>query len=238
MKRKVVSADRLSDYLPEFVYGGIDGCVTTFAVVAGASRAKLDASVVIILGFANLIADGVSMSVGNYLSEKAEAHTYDKFRERELWEIEHKREEEVEDVREIYRKKGFEGELLDQVVEVITADKDRWADTMMREEIKMIPSDKSPINCAIMTFVAFTIMGLIPLLVYLVDWLGAGVDKTMLFPTSCVFTSFAFLFIGYLKSRVTETNAWQAMAETFLLGTVAAVLAYLVGVVLETAFLG
>jgi VIT1/CCC1 family predicted Fe2+/Mn2+ transporter len=59
-------------YLKEFVYGGIDGSVTTFAVVAGATGAKLDAGVIIVLGFANLIADGFSMSVGNYLSEKSE----------------------------------------------------------------------------------------------------------------------------------------------------------------------
>ena len=58
-------------YLKEFVYGGIDGSVTTFAVVAGATGANMSSGVIIVLGFANLIADGFSMSVGNYLSEKS-----------------------------------------------------------------------------------------------------------------------------------------------------------------------
>ncbi len=60
------------DYLSEFVYGGIDGAVTTFAVVAGATGAKFDTKIILVLGFANLIADGFSMSVGAYLSTKSE----------------------------------------------------------------------------------------------------------------------------------------------------------------------
>lgn len=62
----------LEDYLKEFVYGGIDGAVTTFAVVAGATGARFDTKVIVVLGFANLIADGFSMSVGSYLSTKSE----------------------------------------------------------------------------------------------------------------------------------------------------------------------
>lgn len=60
------------DYLGEFVYGGIDGAVTTFAVVAGATGARFDTKVLLVLGFANLIADGFSMGVGSYLSSKSE----------------------------------------------------------------------------------------------------------------------------------------------------------------------
>lgn len=65
-------------FLGEFVYGGIDGVVTTFAVVAGATGWSLDVNVILILGFANLIADGVSMSIGNYLSTQAERDQYNK----------------------------------------------------------------------------------------------------------------------------------------------------------------
>src|SRR6478609_4089823 len=83
------------EYIGEFVYGGIDGAVTTFAVVAGATGADLEISVVIILGFANLIADGFSMSVGNFFSTKAERDSYDKHKAIEYWEIEHLREKEI-----------------------------------------------------------------------------------------------------------------------------------------------
>src|SRR6478752_319047 len=107
------------DYIAEFVYGGIDGAITTFAVVAGATGAGLNISVVIILGVANLLADGFSMSVGNYFSTKAEQDNYDKHKAIEYWEIEHLREKEIEEIREIYAKKGFKGELLEQVVSTI-----------------------------------------------------------------------------------------------------------------------
>lgn len=62
----------LEDYLGEFVYGGIDGAVTTFAVVAGATGARFDTKILLVLGFANLIADGFSMGIGSYLSSKSE----------------------------------------------------------------------------------------------------------------------------------------------------------------------
>ncbi|MEO1655508.1 MAG: VIT1/CCC1 transporter family protein, partial [Bacteroidota bacterium] len=130
---------RFQDYLGEFVYGGIDGSVTTFAVVAGAAGANLPSSVVIILGFANLIADGFAMSIGSYLSTKSEKDNYEKHRKIEYWEVANWPDKEREEIREIYQAKGFEGELLEKVVETITADKDRWVDVMMKEELEMIP---------------------------------------------------------------------------------------------------
>lgn len=95
----------LTMYLPEFVYGGIDGLVTTFAVVAGATGAQLDLDIVLILGFANLFADGFSMSVGAYLAKKSEHDTYEKHLAIEYREIEHMREKEVQEIRDIYRAK-------------------------------------------------------------------------------------------------------------------------------------
>src|SRR6478752_7341383 len=92
------------DYIAEFVYGGIDGAITTFAVVAGATGANLPISVVIILGFANLIADGFSMSVGNFFSTKAEQDTYEKNKAVEYWEIDNMRDQEIKEIREIYEK--------------------------------------------------------------------------------------------------------------------------------------
>ncbi|NQZ77823.1 MAG: VIT1/CCC1 transporter family protein, partial [Ekhidna sp.] len=77
--------NRFQEYLGEFVYGAIDGSVTTFAVVAGSAGANLDSAVVIILGFANLIADGFAMSVGSYLSNKSEKESYEKHKAVEYW---------------------------------------------------------------------------------------------------------------------------------------------------------
>ena len=228
--------NRIQDYLGEFVYGGIDGSVTTFAVVAGAAGANLDSSVVIILGFANLIADGFSMSVGSYLSNKSELQTYEKHKKVEYWEVENMPEQEKEEVQKIYAQKGFEGDLLDKVVAVIIANKDRWVDVMMKEELEMIPSAKSPLAMAAVTFFSFLLVGLIPMLVYVYDYITEA-QVTHPFFIASLLTGFAFTGIGFLKSFVTQTSRWQGMLETLFLGASAAVLAYFVGNILEKLFI-
>lgn len=223
--------NRFQDYIGEFVYGGIDGSVTTFAVVAGAAGAQLDSAIVIILGFANLIADGFAMSVGSYLSTKSEKQKYQKHKNIEYWEVDNLPEKEREEVREIYAAKGFEGELLEQVVDQITADKDRWVDVMMKEELEMAEETKSPIAMGAVTFVSFIILGFIPLIIYVVDYtVGTEAD---LFLYSSVMTFIIFGLIGYAKSYVTNTSRIRGMFETLFLGGSAAMLAYFVGDLLE-----
>lgn len=63
---------RIGDFLKSAVYGGLDGIITTYAVVMGALGAKLGISVVVILGVANMLGDGISMALGDYLSTKTE----------------------------------------------------------------------------------------------------------------------------------------------------------------------
>lgn len=224
------------EYLGEFVYGGIDGAITTFAVVAGAVGADLSMSIILILGFANLLADGFSMSVGAYLSTKSELDNYDKHKRIEYLEIEEIPETEREEVRQIYRDKGFEGELLEQVVEVITADKDRWVDTMMKEELEMIQETKSPIKVGGVTYLSFVVIGLIPLLAYL--FTDQAEANNQLFWVSSGMTSVAFGLIGWLKAYVTQTNRFRAIVETLFLGASAAAVAYFVGDWLEKLIAG
>ena len=220
------------DYIGEFVYGGIDGSVTTFAVVAGSAGANLDSSVVIILGFANLIADGFATSVGSYLSNKSEKENYEKHQRIEFWEVDNLPEKEKEEIREIYEAKGFEGELLEQVVEVITADKDRWVEVMMKEELNMTQADKSPFAMGAMTFFAFVLVGLIPLSVYVWDYTQEkGITHT--FEISIALTSLAFIGIGWIKSYVAQTSRIRSIVETLFLGAAAATLSYFVGSFLE-----
>ncbi len=219
------------EYLGEFVYGGIDGAVTTFAVVAGAAGADLSIGVVLILGFANLLADGFSMSVGAYLSTKSERDNYEKHRRIEYAEVDTIPEVEREEIREIYQAKGFEGELLEKVVDVITADRDRWVDTMMKEELNMIPEQKSPVKIGAVTYLSFLVVGIIPLLAYLFQ--GDSQDMNQLFFVSCLTTSVAFILVGWLKAYVTQTSRWRAVAETLFLGASAAAVAYFVGDILE-----
>ena len=224
--------NRLQDYLGEFVYGGIDGSVTTFAVVAGAVGASLDSSIIIILGFANLFADGFSMSVGSYLSSKSERDNFKKHQKIEYWEIENIPEAEKEEVRQIYREKGFEGELLEQVVDVITSDKDRWVDVMMKDELAMMETNKSPFAMGAVTFVSFILVGLIPLILYVWDYIF-GFDGNLFFST-CLLTSLGFIVVGFLKTYVTETSILKGIIETLILGAIAAAVAYYIGDALES----
>lgn len=227
---------KFQDYLGEFVYGGIDGSVTTFAVVAGAAGASLDSAIVIILGFANLIADGFSMSVGSYLSTKSEQESYNKHKKIEYWEVDNIPEKERQEIREIYQEKGFEGELLEKVVDKITEDKDRWVDVMMKEELEMTPESKSPFGMGLVTFISFLIMGFIPLLIYVIDYFSP--KEFNLFLISCILTGLCFLGIGYLKSIVNHTSRFRSILETLLLGGAAAVLSYFVGSLLEKIIMG
>lgn len=225
------------EYIGEFVYGGIDGAITTFAVVAGAEGASLGISVVIILGIANLIADGFSMSVGNFFSTKAERDIYKKHKQTEYWEIDNLPETERQEIREIYAAKGFKGELLEQVVEVITADKDIWVDTMMKEELEMVIGEKTPLKTAGVTFISFIIVGSVPLLSYVFIGEDINVKSQNLFLYSCVLTAIALAIVGMLKSLVTEKNLIIGIIETLCLGGTAALLAYFVGDLLQKMFL-
>ena len=219
------------EYLGEIVYGGIDGSVTTFAVVAGAEGAGLGTEVVIILGCANLVADGFSMSVGAYLSSKSEKARYAKERKKEYWEIEHMRETEVEEVQEIFTELGFEGDLLDKVVRKITENEDRWVDIMMKHELEMLEEKKTSFAIGLNTFISFCVFGIIPLLAYIVDY-GNTIDSN-LFGISASMTALAFIIIGWSKSYVTHTGKFRGVFETLALGAAAAFLAYAAGDLLE-----
>ncbi len=221
----------LSDYLGEFVYGGIDGCVTTFAVVAGSVGAGFNSSVIIILGFANLLADGFAMSIGAYLSTKSEKDNYQKHKDLEYWEVDNLPEKEKEEIREIYQAKGFEGKLLDQIVDVITSDKDRWVEVMMKEELEMQEETKSPFMMGFVTYLSFIAIGLIPLLVYVWDYLYSFPSN--LFLWTSIFTGIGFALIGWMKARITKTNLFRAVFQTLSLGALAAIVSYFVGDILE-----
>ncbi|MFH1409366.1 MAG: VIT1/CCC1 transporter family protein [Nanoarchaeota archaeon] len=218
--------DEKSQYLGEFVYGAIDGAVTTFAVVAGATGAALSSGVVIILGFANLIADGFSMAVGNFISERTQRDFIRKERTREEWEVDHVPEGEREEIREIFRKKGFKGKELERVVEVITSDKKVWVDTMMVDELGLLESQKSPWKSAGATYFGFILIGLIPLLSYVVS---AFFPLPNPFFIAIILTGIALFAVGAVKRFVTKTSLWKSAFETVFIGGAAAVIAYYVG---------
>ena len=160
-----------SQYIGSMVYGGLDGIITTFAVVSGVAGAALAPQIIIILGLANVFADGFSMATGAYLSEKSENEYYLRERQREAWEVEHFPEGEKEELYQLYLEQGYPEEDARQMVEIKARDHKRWVDAMMLEELKLMPSESNPMTSALVTFGAFIIAGMLPMLVYLLDWI-------------------------------------------------------------------
>ena len=214
--------NRTHSYLRDVIYGAIDGIVTTFAVVAGAAGAGLADRVVIILGAANLIADGFSMSVSNLLGSRAEQQQLERARHEEQRHIRLLPEGEREEVRQIYAAKGLEGETLEAVVEALTEDRDLWVRTMLTEELGFPQSGRSPLRAAAATFLAFVSFGVLPLLVFLVQPV-AGLEIPAPFTWSAVLAGLAFFAVGTLKSRFVDQPWWKAGVETLALGGAAAV---------------
>jgi vacuolar iron transporter family protein len=236
LKKERRKPEEFQSYLGEFVYGGVDGSVTTFAVVAGAVGANMNSDVILILGFANLFADGFSMSLGAFLSANAEKQNYSKYKRQELAEVENWPGAEREELEALYSKKGFKEPLLSQVVEVLSADKHRWVSEIMKNEFELSENVKSPFKIGLVTFMSFLTVGLIPLTVYVFDFRGAGIPNAFLW--SSTLTGIGFIMIGFLKAHVNQTRLWKGIAETLLLGGLAAVVAYLVGDALEHIVLG
>lgn len=226
---------RYQTYLGEFVYGGIDGSVTTFAVVAGSVGAGLDSAIIIILGFANLLADGFSMSIGAYLSTKSEQANFEKIKKAKQQSIEQFPDQEREKLHNLYLKKGLKIEHIQQLIVSITRDKSLWLDTLLIEEEGLIKDHKSAFSVGLATYISFILIGLIPLSVYLWDYLHSFPGH--LFLWSSLLTGFGFLIVGYLKSIITEVSVIKSVIETLALGAIAAGVAYLVGDILEKIIL-
>lgn len=209
-------------YLRDWVYGGIDGTVTTFAIVAGAVGADLSNRYLLILGVANLLADGFSMAAANYSGTKAEIEEYNFVRHMEERHIEHEPEGEREEIRQIFSAKGFKGKTLDAAVEVITAEKERWIDTMMVEEHGLPPIKRSPVKAGIVTFLAFVCCGALPVAPFML-----GLNASVM--ASVSMAAVTFFLIGSLRSRWSPIHWLRTGSETLVIGLTSAGVAYLVG---------
>jgi VIT1/CCC1 family predicted Fe2+/Mn2+ transporter len=213
-------------YLRDLVYGGIDGTVTTFAVMAGVVGANLSSGIVIILGLANLLADGFSMAAANFTGTKAERDEYDQLRNMEERHVALAPDGEREEIRQIFLAKGFEGEALEGAVKAITSQRKRWIDTMMAEEHGMPAVIRSPLKAALMTFIAFVLCGSLPILPYALELQRSEI-------LSVVMAGATFFAIGSLRSHWSPAPWWRAGIETFVIGMLAAGVAYLVGYLLK-----
>ncbi|MEM5584125.1 VIT1/CCC1 transporter family protein [Roseibium sp. AS2] len=225
-------ASRLSSgpdasYLRDWVYGGIDGAVTTFAIVAGSVGASLSAKVILILGIANLLADGFSMAAANYSGSKSENEDYARLRAIEEKHIAVAPDGEREEIRQIFHQKGFQGDELEALVSLVSSNKTTWIETMMQGEYGLSDTSRNPLKAALYTFAAFVLFGSIPLLPFILPVPASASTATGL-------TVMAFFAIGSLRARWSQRHWISCGLETTAIGTVAAAIAFLAGHGLQT----
>ncbi|MGE0434987.1 MAG: VIT1/CCC1 transporter family protein [Planctomycetota bacterium] len=221
-------------YLRDFVYGAIDGTVTTFAVVAGVAGAQLPAGIVVVLGVANLVGDGFSMAASNYLGTRTEVALRERYRQMEIEHIKRVPDGEREEVRQIFAAKGFSGEDLERAVDTITSDQERWVNVMLTDELGVALESPSALRAAWTTFAAFVLCGLVPLVVYL--WQLAAPASMRIgepFVASAVLTGATFFGVGAMRSRFIDRPVWRSGLETLLIGSAAAAMAFVIGALLS-----
>jgi VIT1/CCC1 family predicted Fe2+/Mn2+ transporter len=216
-------------FFDDFIYGSVDGAVTTFAIVAGVMGAGLPPVIILILGFANLFADGFSMAVANFQASKARREYVEMKRKQEEWKIDNLEEQEKDEVRDIYRKKGFKDELLEEVVGIITSRRKVWVDTMMKEESGWIDDKKRPLASSISTFVGFNLIGLIPLIPFMLLFLIGTASNQDAFTYSIISVASAFFIVGAIKGKIVKKSKITSGLFTLMVGGIAAIVAYLIG---------
>jgi VIT1/CCC1 family predicted Fe2+/Mn2+ transporter len=222
-----------STYLKEIVYGGVDGIVTTFAVVAGFTGAQsgdstiaaLSVTTVLLFGFANLFADGVSMGLGNILSVRADQDVYKREKEKERKKIRSHTESEVAETIFILEEEGFTKEQAQQLANIYATNEKYWLTFMMNHEMEMTsPENDKPILTGFSTFISFIIFGAVPIIPYL--FLR---EDPNIFTISSIATFGALVSLGILRYRVTKETIVRSVGEVVLLGGLSAMIAYLVG---------
>lgn len=223
-------------HVEDFIYGSIDGAVTTFAIVAGVVGAALSPNIILILGFANLFADGFSMAAANYQATRARIDYIAMKRKNEEWEIDNLEHQEKQEIRDIYKEKGFKDELLEEIVRIITSRRKIWVDTMMKEELGLVEDGKKPIDSSFSTFVGFNLIGLIPLVPFMIILIFNSFDDTYGFSYSVAATLIAFFIVGMIKGNFTKTSKIRSGFYTVIIGGTAASVAYFVGYALQLIF--
>jgi hypothetical protein len=156
------------------------------------------------------------MAAGNFLSARADQQVLHRFRRLEEAHIDKIPEGEREEIRQIFRGKGFGGEMLEQVVQVITEDRQRWVNTMLTEEWGLQLMPPSPWKAALATLSAFVLAGLVPLSPILVR-LDRRADES--FAVSALLTGVTFFLIGVVRGRVADHRPLASGVETLFIGS-------------------
>ena len=227
-------ANKAAHNIKSFTYGGVDGVITTFAIMAAAVGADLDPKIVIIMGFSNLIADALSMGFGDYLSSNAERNYINSEKEKETYEYKVHRDHEMKELAELYVYNGMEIADAIQLVGILSS-KEKYTkifiNHMMTLELDLPEADtqKSVFIKALFTFISFTIFGSIPLIVFLIMYLSEYDNKNNIFIITCVVSSITLFLVGAFGAKITKQNILKNGFLTMINGMLATSAAYFIG---------
>jgi len=219
-----------ADFLKSIIYGGLDGIMTTFAVVTATAGATLGSQVVLVLGISNLIANAISMGVGDFISDKAESDHARAERLREKWEYDNFPKGEIDEMIELYEKKGMQVEHAKELVAALLKHEDIFIDTMMVEELGIVPPDPSdsPAKSGLVTATSFIVCGIIPLIPFII---GSAVHTQfeVLFGVSCALVGVVMFGLGAVTSIFTILPWWKGGLYMLVIGALGAIASYLIG---------
>ncbi|MBI5878833.1 MAG: VIT1/CCC1 transporter family protein [Chloroflexi bacterium] len=226
--KPAVDAHRNHSRLSEVILGGQDGLVNVLGVILGVAAATSDTSIVLVAGLAATFAESVSMGAVAYTSTLADAELYESERQREFRHITAQPDRERDEIRQIYAQKGFSGDLLERIVNTITASPDVWVAVMMAEEMRLMPSDRGhALRSAFVVGFAAIVGSLIPLAPYI--WLPVGTSMLL----SLIIAALTLFVVGAYKARTTVGHPGRSGLEMALIGTLSALAGYLAGVIFK-----
>lgn len=219
---------RRASGLSDIILGGQDGLVNVLGIVLGVAAATADPRIVLVAGLAATFAESVSMGAVAFTSTLADAAFYESERAREYRHIRHVPTLERQEIQEIYREKGFEGELLNRIVDTITTDKDVWVAVMMAEEHQLAPASRQQaLQSAIVVGLSAILGSITPLTPFVFLPIVASMWASVLI------TAFVLFGVGVYKARMMVGHAGKSGLEMATIGTLSALVGYAVGVLLK-----
>jgi vacuolar iron transporter family protein len=216
-----------SDYVKSVVFGGLDGIMTTFAIIAAAAGSNANFATILVFGFSNVVADAFSMGFGEYVSGTAELDHGREERKREEWEVETSKDLEIAEMTEVYQQKGLSEEDAAAIVAIISKDDKIFVDFMMHDELGIsidLDDQWEPLKQGAVMFLSFILFGSVPLFAYLLRYQGSGIDET--FWLACGFTGVALLVLGAIKGHLTGVNIPKSSMLMLLNGLVSGVVSF------------
>lgn len=206
-KRKEEPHQKGGEMLKQIIFGGMDGILTSFAIVAGSAGGGVPPPVILVLGFSNIFADALSMGCGEFLSSKADNEWIMSERERENWEMENYPEGEISEMIEIFRERGgMSQEDAESVVTTLAKYQDWFVDLMMTQELELQVPDRNFVQQNMkegaLMFCSFAFFGSLPLLGYvIIPTINPDLSEKMLFLAACIITGIVLFFMGTIKSN-------------------------------------